>query len=264
MDNLPIEVLIRILIKIDPSTIYNLLTVSQFFNDIIDTEQYWKIRVNQRISRNIFGHKTYKWLYKCLLHRERFRHDMKDTPWEDAQSIKEFIGDDVEGQIIYKGQNERVVEEITANLVSLRAVEEQERRFVSAGKTGYYTHLKVNNDIYFFRYAPYDTLYVGIMFENGNIFIDFSPLYVGEVTHGERGEIFRSNEGICAFRTGHTFVKNNWIDEYIFITNENPLLTIPATTINTIMVLDEGLDAWMEYCVEKNINEEWALEFSTL
>jgi F-box-like len=256
MDSLPTEVLAQILIKVDPSTIYNLLLTSRFFVDILDNEPYWKIRVRRDTPLHLFGLKTYKWLYRCHLNRKQFKSDLSNTPWEDEQSTKIFVGDEREGQIIYKQPNERVMEEITANLHSLQAVEEYDRRFVSAGKTGYYTHLKIDNTIYFFRYAPYDALYVGILFNDGNIFIDFSPLYVGEIKHNDN-EVFRVGEGVVVFRSGHTFTKNNWIDDAIFAYTNN----LPVLTMNAMTILDPGLDAWIEYCTEKNINEQWVLDF---
>jgi hypothetical protein len=261
MNHLPTEVLAQILIKVDTSTIYNLLLASQYFIDILDHEQYWKIRLRKHIALRPFNNRSHKWLYRCYLGRRKFKHDLTNTPWENHQSNKVFIGED-EGHLIYKEPCEAVMEEITANLQTLHAVEEQDRRFIANGSTGYYVHLKIADRVYFFRYAPYDALYVGIMFASGNIFIDFSPIYIGEVKQGERGEVFRDGEGITVFRTGHTFTKNDWDDEAVFITNDNPRLTIPATTVNVMMLLDEGINAWVEYCEEKNIDETWAQEFS--
>jgi len=58
------------------------------------------------------------------------------------------------------------------------------------------------------------------------------------------------------------YFKNDWIDEALFIINDNPRLAIPATTIDIMVILDQGLDAWVEYCAEKNIDEQWAREFN--
>ena len=261
MEHIPMEILAQILIKVNPSTIYNLMLTSQCFLEILDTEEYWKIRVRNETAVRSFGHKTYKWLYKCYLERIQFTNDLGQTPWVDVQSEKIYVGDDTEGYLLYKEPHESIMEEIAANLQLLQNVEEQDRRFVTATKTGYYTHAKIGELFYFFRYAPYDALYVGIMFENGNIFVDYTPVYIGEIVR-EGNEVFRSGEGIAVFRSGHTFTKNDWEDEIMFVTNVNPRLTVPATTVYVMTMLDQGIDSWIEYCAEKNINEEWARDFS--
>lgn len=261
MEQIPIEILAQILIKVDPPTIYNLIMTSQYFLDILDIEEYWKIRVKQELTIKTFNHKTYKWLYRCHLERKSFTIDLCRTPWADIQSEKIYTGDDLEGFIVYKEPHEAIMEEITANLQVLQNVEEHDRRFVTSNKTGYYTHVRIGSEFYFFRYAPYDALYVGIMFTNGNIFMDYSPIYLGE-TKREGTEVFRSGEGVSVFRSGHTFTKNDWEDENVFITNVNPRLNVPAVTVNVMMLLDQGIDAWVEYCAEKNIDEQWARDFS--
>ncbi len=261
MEHVPMEILAQILIKVDAPTIYNLMMASQYFLDILDIDAYWKLRVKKEMPMRPFNHKTYKWLYQCHLARKTFVNNMNQTPWMDVQSEKTYIGDDVEGYIVYKEAHETIMEEIAANLQALQTVEEQDRRFVTSNKTGYYTHEKNGDNFYFFRYAPYDALYVGIMFQNGNIFVDYSPVYMGEIKC-EENEIFRSSEGVAVFRSGHTFTKNDWEDETVFIANVNPRLAVPVTTVNVMMVLDQGIDAWIEYCIEKNIDEEWARNFS--
>lgn len=261
MEQIPMEILAQILIKVDPPTIYNLMMTSQYFLNILDIEEYWKIRARNGISLPTLSHKTYKWLYKCYLERKMFTNEVCKTPWANVQSEKLYVGDDAEGYLLYKEPHETIMEEITANLQVLQTVEEQDRRFVTSNKTGYYTHSKIGENFYFFRYAPYDALYVGIMFENGNIFVDYSPVYIGEIKR-EGDELFRSGEGVSIFRSGHTFTKNDWEDENVFIANVNPRLTVPVTTVSTMMFLDQGIDAWIEYCIEKNIDEQWARDFS--
>ena len=261
MDTLPAEILAQILIRIDPSTIYNMLQTSKCFVDILDIEQYWKLKLRRETPLQPFGHKTYKWIYKCYLHRKNFVYDLSNTPWEDEQSSKTYIGDDEEGQIIYKGINEKIIEKVTASMQSLRAVEE-DQKFTTGDKTGYYAFRKMNGNIYFFRYTPYDALYSGIMFPSGNIFVDFSPLYVGQIKKDEQGDVFRDSEGIAVFRSGYIFLNNYWSDEHIFIANDNPRLAIPVQSIEAVVILDEGLADWMEYCMEKNMDENWARDFS--
>lgn len=261
MENVPTEILAQILIKVDPPTIYNLMITSQYFLDILDIEEYWKIRVKLKTPLKTLGHKTYKWLYKCYLEQKEFTNDLNTTPWCDVQSKKICIGDDLEGYIIYTEPQEAVMEEIAANLQVLQTVVERNQRFVTSNKTGYYTHSKIGDNFYFLRYAPYDALYVGIMFPNGNIFVDYSPLYMGELKREDDG-VFRSGEGVVVFRSGCVFSKNDWDDDVVFVANMNARLTVPLTTVNIMMLLDQGLDSWIEYCEEKNINEEWAQNFS--